>query len=392
MSEVADQIAIPAAFIRGGTSKAIFFRRELLPADREDWADIFLAAMGTPDPNGRQLDGMGGGLSSLSKVCVVELSQRDGIDVDYTFVQVSIKDRTVSYTGNCGNISSAVGPYAVDEGLVTAADGVQAVTLFNTNTKKTIRESFEVRGGRAAVNGRFELPGVAGTGSPVQMEFLEPGGAATGRLFPTGAMIDRFEVPGHASVRVSVVDAANLCCFAMAEDLGLLGTEMPAWLDTAKPVHVALNAIREQAEAAVIAAAPAGTTPPGGGKPFIGLVGFVSPPAEAQTLAGEPVHAADCELTGRMFSSGQPHRALPLTATLCMSVAAMIPGTTVNQVARPRPGAQGIRIATPSGVMTVTADVVQDGGHWRATSASVFRTQRRLFDGRVYVRHGAEEM
>lgn len=381
MSELSEQIAISAAFIRGGTSKAIFFRRDQLPADRADWAPIFLAVMGSPDPNGRQLNGMGGGLSSLSKVCVVEPSRRPGVDIDYTFAQVGIKDSEVGYNGNCGNISSAVGPYAVDEGLVSGSDGLRSLTLFNTNTSKIVRATFQVRGGKAVVSGDLSVPGVAGTGSPVQLEFLEPGGAATGRLFPTGSKQDIFEVPGRGEVRVSVVDAANLCCFAVAEDLGLSGVEMPAWLDGAGPVHAAIASIRAQTEALLEGMQKSGAS----SRPVVSLLGFVSPPADAPTLSGEPVYQADAELTGRMFSSGQPHRALPLTAALCMSVAAKIAGTTVYDSTRmSTEDAGSIRIATPSGVLTVASNVVQEGDLWCASSASVFRTQRRLFDGHVY--------
>lgn len=210
----------------------------------------------------------------------------------------------------------------------------------------------------------------------MQLEFLEPGGAVTGHLFPTGSKLDVFEIPGHGRVRVSVVDCANLCCFAVAGDLGLSGIEMPTWFDGAAAMHDAVAAMRAQAESLV--AAKHGT------KPVIALLGFVAAPADAITLAGLPVAAADAELTGRMFSSGQPHRALPLTSALCMSVAAKIPGTTVNAVARSNPADPNIRIATPSGLLTVTSSVVQEGGSWRPLSASVFRTQRRLFDGQVY--------
>lgn len=380
MEQSGDQLRIPASFIRGGTSKAVFFRREHLPADREAWAPIFLAALGSPDPYGRQLNGMGGGLSSLSKVCVVGRSDRPSVDVDYTFAQVAVREQAVSYAGNCGNISSAVGPYAVDEGLVTAPDGLVTVKAFNTNTAKRIDAKFHVAGGRAMVSGDLVIPGVSGTGAPVQLEFVEPGGAGTGRLFPTGNVLDTFDVPGRGAVRASVVDAANLCCFALAEDLGLTGTEMPRDLDHAEAVHQALEAIAAQAVALI-----AGQATPKSAK-RITLIGFVSPPQRGTTLADEVIGKDDVQLTGRMFSSGQPHRALPLTSALCMAVAAQIPGTTVHRMAQRRAGDGGtLRIASPSGVLTVAAMVDGAGASARAISASVFRTQRRLFDGGVYI-------
>ena len=374
MTQVGDQTRIPASFIRGGTSKAIFFRREHLPERQEDWVPIFLAAQGSPDPNGRQLNGMGGGISSLSKICVVGRSARPGVDIDYTFAQVSIRDSSVSFAGNCGNITSAVGPYAVDEGLVAASDGPVTVALFNTNTSKRVDAKFQVIGGRAAVVGDTVIPGVAGSGSPVQLEFINPGGAGTGKLLPTGALVDTFEITGHGAVRASVVDAANLCCFVHAEDLGLTGIEMPEALDQATALHAALAEIGVQVLSRIGAE----------GSNRLRLIGFVSPAQAATTLSGDPVAAEDANFTARMFSSGQPHRALPLTSALCMAVASRIEGTTVKAVARGVTG-QATRIATPSGVLTVAASVTGDGLASVAEGASVFRTQRRLFDGGVYI-------
>src|SRR5437773_1683067 len=176
------QQAVPAVFMRGGTSKAIMFHARDLPGDRVAWDRIFTAAMGSPDPNGRQLDGMGGGVSSLSKVCVLAPSQRADADIDYTFAQVLIKDARVDYSGNCGNMSSAVGPFAVDEGLVGASGDAATVRIHNTNTKKLIHATFPVEDGRTRSDGDLAIPGVPGTGAPVRLDFLEPGGATTGRL------------------------------------------------------------------------------------------------------------------------------------------------------------------------------------------------------------------
>src|SRR2546429_5804362 len=221
------QLKLRAVFMRGGTSKAVMLRAADLPADRELWNRIFLGVIGSPDPNGRQLDGMGGGISSLSKICVIGPSTRSGADVDYTFAQVSVRDASVDYSGNCGNMSAAVGPFAVDEGLVKADGNDAVVRIHNTNTKKIIVSRFRLDDGRAAVDGDFALPGVAGTGAPVRLDFLDPGGAGTGKLLPTGNSLDRLEVPAFGAIEASMIDAANPCVFVMATALGMTGTEMP---------------------------------------------------------------------------------------------------------------------------------------------------------------------
>ena len=222
--------ALPAVFMRGGTSRAIIFHARDLP-DRAQWDPIFLAAMGSPDPNGRQLDGMGGGVSSLSKVCILAPSDREDADIDYTFAQVQIREAAVDYRGNCGNMSSAVGPFAVDEGIVRPNGDTAIVRIFNTNTRKLIRSTFPLQDGHAATEGDLAIPGVAGTGAPVRLDFLTPGGATTGKLLPTGAPLDRLDVPGLGPIEVSMVDAANACVFVRARDLGLTGRELPDELE-----------------------------------------------------------------------------------------------------------------------------------------------------------------
>ena len=188
-------LSFPAVFMRGGTSRAIMFHARDLP-ERAGWDPIFLAAMGSPDPNGRQLNGMGGGISSLSKVCVLAPSDRMDADIDYTFAQVQIRDPRVDYRSNCGNMSSAVGPFAVDEGIVRPNGDAAVVRIFNTNTGKIIRSTFPLEDGRAATDGDLAIPGVAGTGAPVRLDFLAPGGATTGKLLPTGKAMDRLEASG----------------------------------------------------------------------------------------------------------------------------------------------------------------------------------------------------
>jgi 2-methylaconitate isomerase len=374
-------LSLPAVFMRGGTSRAVMFHARDLP-DRAEWDPLFLAAMGSPDPNGRQLNGMGGGISSLSKVCILAPSDRADADIDYTFAQVQIRDPRVDYRSNCGNMSSAVGPFAVDEGIVRPNGDTAMVRIFNTNTQKIIRSTFPLQDCRAATDGDLTIPGVAGTGAPVRLDFLAPGGATTGRLLPTGQPKDRLDVPGVGPIEVSMIDAANACVFVRARDLGLSGGELPeelerdaALLDRLQSIRrqasIIMGIARDDAEARTVAAVP--------------IIGFVAPPMDAPTLSGDPISAAQVDLTARFLSNGQPHRALPLTASLCTAVAANIAGTLVAEALAPEAGAQ-VRIGMPSGILTVGAEVEQSGaGQWVAHSGAFYRTARRLFDGRIYV-------
>jgi 2-methylaconitate isomerase len=370
---------IPAVFMRGGTSKGLLFKAADLPADPARWDPIFAMAMGSPDTNGRQLNGMGGGLSSLSKVCVVGRPSRADADIDYTFAQVSIREARVDMSGNCGNMSSAIGPFAVDEGLIFAADGPVTVRIHNTNTRKIIHSTFEVRDGRAIQSGTFAIPGVAGTGAPIRLEFLEPGGAITGKLLPTGDVVEELDVPGVGRIDVSMVDAGNACAFVRAESLGLTGSETPDQIERDPRVMEALLAIRAHASVAMgiapdIATARAKATTPS--------IGIVAAPIAWTSLDGESFGADAADLAVRMISSNQPHRALPLTASLCVAVAASLPDSLVHTVAR-YPGNGPLRLGMPSGVLTVSAEVRKDRDGWYAQAGSFFRTARRLFEGRV---------
>jgi 2-methylaconitate cis-trans-isomerase PrpF len=376
-------LALPAVFMRGGTSRAVMFHQRDLP-DRATWDPIFLAAMGSPDPNGRQLNGMGGGISSLSKVCVLAPSDRADADVDYTFAQIQIREAAVDYRGNCGNMSSAVGPFAVDEGLVRPNGNTAVVRIFNTNTGKIIRSTFSLFDGRAATDGDLAIPGVAGTGAPVRLDFLSPGGSVTGRLLPTGNVRDWLEVPGVGSVEVSLVDAAKPCVLVRARDIGLTGTELPESLDASTAVLARLETIRR---AGAIAMGLANTEEEASQSRGMPAVGFIAPPMDAPTLSGETIPAQDVDLTARFISNGQPHRALPVTSSLCTAVAAAITGTLAHEALRAEPGGS-VRIGMPSGILTVGADVTRDSaGAWIAHSGAFYRTARRLFDGRIYVPH-----
>jgi 2-methylaconitate cis-trans-isomerase PrpF len=377
-------VTLPAVFMRGGTSKAVMFHQRDLPVERGEWDRLFLAAMGSPDPYGRQLNGMGGGISSLSKVCVIAPSARNDADVDYTFAQVQIREPRVDYRANCGNMSSAVGPFALDEGLVRAGGETATVRIYNTNTKKLIHATFPLRDNMPRYDGDLVIPGVAGAGAPVRLDFIAPGGATTGKLLPTGHPVDTLDVPGVGKIAVSMVDAANAGVFVRAADLGLTGVELPEQLDADTALLARLQAIRQCAAVAMGIARDTTEAATISGVP---MIGFVAPPLDAPTLTGEAIAKRDVDLTARFLSNGQPHRALPLTASLCTGVAARIAGTLVAEALAPGAAQrEAIRIGMPSGILAVGAVVEQTGpGTWIAQRGSFFRTTRRLFDGRIYL-------
>ena len=376
------QLKVPATFMRGGTSNAIVFREKDLPEDREIWSEIFIAAIGSPDPHGRQLNGMGGGISSLSKVCVVGSPTRTDADIDYTFAQVAVREAKVEYGGNCGNMSAAMGPFAVDEGMVRVQGDQAVIRIHNTNTSKIIEAHFKIDDHLAAVDGSYELPGVGGTGSALRLDFLEPGGAITGELLPTGNSIDVLETPTMGEVKASIVDAAALCVLVEAQTVGLNGDELPADLEAKPNILHLLQEVRAAAAVKLglsdsMEEALAQTT----NKPS---VGFVSAAQAATTLTGDRLSADDGDVTVRMISMGDPHRALPGTCSTCLAVASQIEGTLVQN--NTRPGENGnVRLMHPSGVLHAAANVEREGNGWFVQKASFYRTQRRLFDGFVYL-------
>lgn len=378
------QQRIPAVFMRGGTSKAVMFHARDLPAERDAWAPIFRSAIGANDPSGRQLDGMGGGVSSLSKVCVIGPPSRADADVDFTFAQIGVTNDTVDYAGNCGNMSSAIGPFAIDEGLVPKPiDGHAVVRIHNTNTSKIIVARFDVEQGEAAVDGAMTLDGVAGTGAPIRLEFMAPGGARTGKLLPTGRAVDTLDIPGLGRIEASLVDAANPCVFVDARALDCTGIEMPDAIERNTELQACLEAIRRAASVAMgiatdlDAAARIMSVP---------KVAMVAAPRTMQTLAGVTLGAADADIVVRMISVGQAHRAVPLTGALCLAVATRLAGTIPATLAKGlRPDVAEIRIANPSGITRVDAKVTS-GASPTAEYAAVYRTARRLFEGKVLVR------
>ena len=376
------QRKIPAVFMRGGTSKAVMFHRHHLPEDESLWPQIFVAVLGAGDATGRQLDGLGGGISSLSKVCVIGPPSRSDADVDYTFVQLSPKSEHVDFSSSCGNMTAAVGPFAVDEGLVVAAGDRVVVRIHNTNAQQLIVSKFPLDEDQAAVDGDWVIPGVSGQGAPVRLEFQHPGGAATGRLLPTGEPINSLDVVGVGSLELSMVDAGNPCVFIAADALGLAGTEMPDVLDSQSELLDRLESIRCSAS---VAMGISDSIEAAAKIPSIPKVALVSPAQVATTLSGVSIGQSECDVTLRMISVGQPHRAIPVTGSMCAAIAAQITDTIVNRLCRPAAAPDDIRIAHPSGVARVGATVTQQKGKWVADNAVLYRTARRLMDGHVYV-------
>ena len=374
------QRAFNAVFMRGGTSKGVFFRFDDLPDDLAARDQIFVHALGSPDPYGRQLNGMGGGVSSLSKAVIVGPSTKDGADVDYTFAQVVIDEPVVDYSATCGNLSSAIGPFAVDQGLVGAKNGQQTVRVHNTNTGKIYHATFLVSEGAFDPVGDFEIPGVGGSGSKIRLDYLEPGGATTGELLPSGNAIDVLNVPGLGEVEVSAVDASNAVVFVSADRLGKTATETVDELEADHTFMDALESIRRVAGVKMGLAETPEDVPLGNPK-----IGIVSKPAESVSLDGNVLSPDNMDITARIVSMGQVHRALPLTGAMCLGVACRIPGSIPYMIC----GLQtdDIRIANPSGIIPVDADVNVSNENVFAKSCTVYRTARPLMAGQVLVPH-----
>lgn len=373
---------IRAVFMRGGTSKALVFRAHDLPTDPAERDAFFLSVMGSPDPGRRQLDGMGGGVSSLSKICIVDPSERPDADVDYTFVQVPVAGTRCDTSANCGNMSSAIGPFAVEEGLVRPDGATATVRIFNTNTNKIIVSRFPLVDGLPAERGDCAIPGVAGTGAPIRLEFLDPGGATSGRLLPTGSPVDLLGAPGE-EVPVSVVDATNCCAYVPASALGLTGIETPEALEADAALMERLERLRRLAAVAAGLAADEESAAVVEANPKIAVV---APPQDYRRSDGEAVAADAHDVAVRMLSMGQPHRAIPLTGALCTAAASRIPGTTVAEACRqPADGADPVRIGHAGGVLPALASVtVAPDGTVAVEHAGVFRTARRLMEGTVF--------
>ena len=376
------QKAVPAVFMRGGTSKGVFFHGRDLPEDRHGRDTIFCAAIGSPDPYGRQLDGMGGGISSLSKVVVIEPSDRPGIDVDYTFGQVVVDAADVDYGATCGNLSSAVGPFAVDEGLVLKGDGEALVRVHNTNTDKVFEARFPVRSGKAQVSGEFIIPGVSGSGALVQLDYLDPGGARTGALMPTNRMNDHVGLSDGQTINVCCVDATTPCVFVAAADLGLDATENPVALESRLDVLTKLEEIRCQA--GVLMGLGVTTQEISEASRASPRIAVVAAPADMTLLDGSVLPAEGMDIAVRMVSMGVPHRAVPLTGGMCLAVAANLQETLVHNLARDKL-ATTVRLGSPSGVIPIGATIRRDGCNLTVDRITTYRTARRLMEGNVLI-------
>jgi 2-methylaconitate cis-trans-isomerase PrpF len=369
------QNRINAAYYRGGTSRGLIFKRSDLPKDQNNWGPIFCGALGSPDPNGRQLDGLGTGIGSLSKICVVEPSNREDADIDYTFVQIGIKDGAVDYSSNCGNMSSAVGPFAVESGMVPAeSDGEATVRIFNTNTKKLIKSRFQVRDREAVADGPLAIAGVAGTGAKVELAFVNPAGSRTGKLLPTGRTRDVFD-----GISASCVDVGNPCVFVQARELGVDGAILPEEAEAHPDLVSRLEYLRRKAAVAMGLAPDEASVPDAAPK-----ILMVSPPSPYSTLSGEKLSGDSTDLIIRSLSGMGFHRALQITASLATAVAAKINGTVVAaNLVKKTVDADGIILGHPSGTLLVTAKFDAEGS---VSEATVFRTARRIMEGQVFWR------
>ncbi|KAI0420423.1 DUF453 domain protein [Xylaria grammica] len=361
------QQSIPASYYRGGTSRGIMVRREHLPSDQSQWDSIFLGCIGSPDPYGRQLDGMGGGISSLSKVCVVGRSTHPEADVNYTFVSLGIKNSQVDYSSNCGNMLSAVGPFAIDTGI-TSVEGAKnngeevTVRIYNTNTNKIVHASFPVVDGEAAASGDFTIDGVAGSASPIQLQFIRPAGSRTGKLLPTGSTTDTFD-----GITATCLDAANPCVFVSASRLGVPGDLTPQQIDDHPTLKSTLESVRRAAAVKMGLAQTEDQTP--GSVPKIAIV---APPADSSSS----------NIEVRAMSVGQPHKAIPVTVALAVAAAAKLNGTTVfESVVKGDSENSPTLIRHGSGVLGVDGKFSDSG---ELEYATVLRTARRLMEGKVF--------
>lgn len=385
MQKVQPNRKIPCVYMRGGTSKALFFRDEDLPKDEAARDRVILSAFGSPDR--RQIDGMGGANTSTSKVAILKKSERPGIDVDYDFGQVDINAPIVGKTMNCGNISSAVGPYAVDEGLVEAVEPITEVHIFNTNTQKEIIAQVPVQDGRAVTEGDFRIDGVPGSGAKITLKFVSPQGAASGRLLPTGHTRDVIELEGQR-YEYSFVDSANPVIFVHPEDFGVTGTETPAQfnaLPNCSEICRKLEIIR--GTGAILLGFAKDLEDARINSQTLPKIAFVTRPAEYTAGSGKTISSGQIDLVGRLFSVNMKMiDAYMGTGAICTITAANTPGTIVNEIVHGGPVSH-LRIGHPWGVMDAYADLdKRPDGTYSLLSGNLDRTARRIMDGYVYVR------
>ena len=366
---------IPCCIMRGGTSRGIFLKSNHLPLDPARRNAVILDVFGSPDI--RQIDGLGGADPLTSKLAIVGPPTRPDADVDYTFAQVGIDRAIVDAAGTCGNISSAVGPFAVNEGLVRAVEPVTTVRIHNTNTGKLLVAEVPVLNGQARTTGDCRIAGVPGTGAEILLDFSDTAGSTTGKLLPTGNPLDRLET-SRGALDVSIVDAANPMVFVRARDVGMRGTETPREINGDAELLARLEEIRGRAAALCGMA----KTPEDALRhsPAFPMLAFVAPPADyTDFTTSETVRAEDMDMVSRLMFMQVVHKAYAGTGICCTGAAMKIPGTIPHETA-PDAGTT-LRIGHPSGIMTVQADV-RDG---RLVRCAFSRTARRIMDGYVYL-------
>jgi probable AcnD-accessory protein PrpF len=391
MAHVA-QVKIPATYMRGGTSKGVFFRLQDLPASAQVPGEardaLLMRVIGSPDPYGKQIDGMGGATSSTSKTVILSKSTRPDHDVDYLFGQVSIDSAFVDWSGNCGNLSAAVGPFAIANGLIDAArvpkNGVAVVRIWQANIGKTIISHVPITEGAVQETGDFELDGVTFPAAEVQLEFMDPAAeeeGAGGAMFPTGQLVDDLEVPGVGTLKATMINAGIPTIFLNAEQIGRTGTELqdaingdPKALAMFETIR-AYGAVRMGLIKHVDEAAKRQHTP---------KVAFVAKPADYVASSGKAVAAADVNLLVRALSMGKLHHAMMGTAAVAIGTAAAIPGTLVN-LAAGGGALDAVRFGHPSGTLRVGAQATQEGGEWVVKKAIMSRSARVLMEGWVRV-------
>ena len=389
----APQMKIPATYMRGGTSKGVFFRLEDLPfaaqlpgAARDA---LLLRVIGSPDPYGKHTDGMGGATSSTSKVVILSKSTQPGHDVDYLYGQVPVNDSFIDWSGNCGNLSSAVGPYAISNGFIDPArvphNGICTVRIWQANISKTIVAHVQVSNGEVQETGDFELDGVTFASAEIQLEFLDPAdegdGEGVGAMFPTGNLVDVLEVPGVGSFKATMINAGVPTVFVDASDLGYDGTELQAAINEDKVALSKLEAIRAHGAVRmglITEVAQAAS------RPLTPKIAFVAPPKNYISSSGKPVRAADVNLLARAMSMGKLHHAMMGTASVAIAAAAAVPGTLVNAAAGG--GTRDVVVfGHPSGTLRVGAEAKQVDGQWSVSKAIMSRSARVLMEGVVRV-------
>ena len=375
-------------FMRGGTSKGIMFLEQDLPA-REEWDDIFVQCMGSPDP--KQIDGVGGCVSSNNKIVVVRKSERPGVDVDYIVGQSIVGQSKIDYKSNCGNMTAATAPYAVEMGLVeNLTEPVTTVHMFNLNTNKYIDVDVPVKDGQFDNEGECSIAGIDGTAGELKVNFLDPAGSKTGKLFPTGHVIDTLDIPGLGKIQATILDVSNPIVLVRAEDIGADGTEIPAIVDGNKKLADTLEAIR--GSACVLMGFAKDLKDATDNSPAVPKVGFFTKPTGYNDISGKAVGADEMDICARVISVFKCHKACPLTSASSIAVARTVPGTLLYEtLGAPAAGSDGsVRIGHPSGVMTMypymddpTKPQIND---IKVSGVAVVRTARRIMDGTIYIR------